>query len=130
MKSGTPTPGHSAHAHAPQAPAAASPGSEEGRQLQALEDLIVQTEIFLQYSLQNKALDRLQKIAAMFPGEEERNARLSNLYQIANWWPQGTPNRKTGPGAAQPAPAAPATPAAEMTAPMTTKTRAYSPHTL
>src|SRR2546422_7389968 len=30
MKSSTPTPGHTAHAHAPQAPAAPSPGSEEG----------------------------------------------------------------------------------------------------
>src|SRR6266851_2341255 len=57
MKSGTPTPGHASHAHQAQAPAAPSPGGEEGRQLQALEDLIVQTEIFLQYSLQNKALD-------------------------------------------------------------------------
>ena len=74
-------------APATQAPAVPSPGSEEGRQLQALEDLIVQTEIFLQYSLQNKALERLQKISAMFPGEEERNARLSNLYQMANCWP-------------------------------------------
>ena len=47
--------------------------------MQALDDLIVQTEIFLQYSLQAKAMERLQKIAAMFPGEEERNARLQNL---------------------------------------------------
>ena len=57
--------------------------------MQTLEDLIVQTEIFLQYSLHNKALDRLQKIGVMFPGEEKRNARLSNLYQLANWWPPG-----------------------------------------
>jgi tetratricopeptide (TPR) repeat protein len=62
---------------------ASTPG--DGRHLQALEDLIVQTEIFLQYSLQNKALERLQKIAATFPGEEERNTRLRNLYQTANW---------------------------------------------
>jgi diguanylate cyclase (GGDEF)-like protein len=62
--------------------------SEEGKRQQALEDLIVQTEIFLQYSLQSKAVERLQKIAAMFPGEEDRNARLHNLYQTANWWPK------------------------------------------
>src|SRR5438094_1965621 len=79
LKSSTPTPGHASHAPHAQAPPAPSPSSEEGRQLQALEDLIVQTEIFLQYSLHNKALERLQKIAAMFPGEEERNARISNL---------------------------------------------------
>src|SRR5216684_5840919 len=69
------------------------------RQLQALEDLIVQTEIFLQYSLQNKALERLQKIAATFPGEEERNTRLRSLYQTANWWPPGSSRPKAEPTA-------------------------------
>src|SRR2546422_9193669 len=138
MKSSTPTPGHTAHAHAPQAAAAAaaapSPGSEEGRQLQALEDLIVQTEIFLQYSLQNKALERLQRIAAMFPGEEERNARLSNLYQMANWWPPGSPKPKAETAAVPPtvpaAPVAHAAPAAEAPSPITTKTGVYSAETL
>jgi diguanylate cyclase (GGDEF)-like protein len=59
----------------------------ESREQSALDDLIVQAEIFLQYSLQNKAIERLQKIAEMFPGEEEKNARLRNLYDTANWWP-------------------------------------------
>jgi diguanylate cyclase (GGDEF)-like protein len=68
--------------------AEANPVTEEGKKLQALEDLIVQTEIFLQYSLQSKAVERLQKIAAMFPGEEERNPRLQGLYQLANWFPK------------------------------------------
>jgi diguanylate cyclase (GGDEF)-like protein len=79
----------------------ANPVSEEGRNTQALEDLIVQTEIFLQYSLQSKAIDRLQKIAAMFPGEEERNARLQNLYQMANWWPKTAAKVGQPPKAAQ-----------------------------
>jgi diguanylate cyclase (GGDEF)-like protein len=69
------------------------------RHAQALEDLIVQTEIFLQYSLQNKALERLQKIAATFPGEEGRNTRLRNLYQTANWWPPGSSRPKAEPPA-------------------------------
>jgi len=73
----------------------ATPVTEEGQRMQALEDLIVQTEIFLQYSLQAKALDRLQKIAEMFPGEEETNARLKNLYQTANWWPKGASPKKS-----------------------------------
>jgi diguanylate cyclase (GGDEF)-like protein len=127
LKSSTPTPGHTSHAPPAQAPEAPSPGSEEGRQLQALEDLIVQTEIFLQYSLQNKALERLQRIAAMFPGEEERSARLANLYQMANWWPQGTPKAKTEPS---PAPPAPAEPVAEAPVPITSKTGVYSAETL
>jgi diguanylate cyclase (GGDEF)-like protein len=73
---------------------AAGSTSEEVRHQQALEDLIVQTEIFLQYSLHNKAQERLQRIAAMFPGEEEKNARLANLYQLANWWPPGAAKPK------------------------------------
>jgi tetratricopeptide (TPR) repeat protein len=56
---------------------------------QALEDLIVQAEIFLQYSLQAKAIERLQKIAAMFPEETGSNERLRRLFQLANWWPEG-----------------------------------------
>ncbi|HYU23291.1 MAG TPA: diguanylate cyclase, partial [Candidatus Dormibacteraeota bacterium] len=131
LKSSTPTPGHTSHAPPAQAPEAPSPGSEEGRQLQALEDLIVQTEIFLQYSLQNKALERLQRIAAMFPGEEERSARLANLYQMANWWPKGTPQARTEPSPVPPAaPLAPAAPVAEAAVPITSKTGVYSAETL
>ncbi|OLE46175.1 MAG: hypothetical protein AUG46_10440 [Acidobacteria bacterium 13_1_20CM_3_58_11] len=137
MKSSTPMPGHvSPQTPAGQASTAPSPGSEEGRQLQALEDLIVQTEIFLQYSLHNKALERLQRIAAMFPGEEERSTRLANLYQMANWWPPGAPKPKTEPVPVQPAPATPATPVApvaplaEAPTPITMKTGVYSVETL
>jgi diguanylate cyclase (GGDEF)-like protein len=73
---------------AEQGPGGPTPAADEANKQQALEDLIVQTEIFLQYSLQSKAVERLQKIAAMFPGEEDRNPRLQNLYQTANWFPK------------------------------------------
>jgi diguanylate cyclase (GGDEF)-like protein len=106
----------------------APPSTEEGRHAQALEDLIVQTEIFLQYSLQAKALERLQKIAAMFPGEEERNARLQNLYQMANWWPPGAAKPKQEP--APPAPQAPAPVVEAQPVQMTTRTGVYSAETL
>ena len=52
---------------------------EEIRAQQALEDLVVQVEIFLQYSLQSKAVERLERIAELFPGEEEKNERLRAL---------------------------------------------------
>ncbi len=84
--------------------ASAGPITEEARAQQALEDLIVQVEIFLQYSLQSKAIERLQRIAELFPGEEEKNERLRSLYERANWWPKGAPPKP----AAKPAPAAPA----------------------
>jgi len=78
-KSGTETAAHTTHPAPGQS--VPPPPNERGRPpQQALEDLIVQTEIFLQYSLQGKALERLQRIAAMFPGEEEHSSRLANLY--------------------------------------------------
>ena len=73
--------------------APASSETPEGRAHQALEDLIVQAEIFLQYSLQPKAVERLQKIAEMFPGEEEHNERLVSLYEAAHWWPADSKRR-------------------------------------
>ncbi|HXW18688.1 MAG TPA: diguanylate cyclase [Candidatus Acidoferrales bacterium] len=68
-----------------------APMSEEMRHQQALEDLLVQVEIFLQYSLHGKAVERLERIAEMFPGEEEKNERLRTVYERANWWPNGKP---------------------------------------
>src|ERR1700751_186000 len=81
----------------------AIPVTEEARAQQALEDLSVQVEIFLQYSLQSKAVERLQRIAELFPGEEEKNERLRSLYDRANWWPKGAPPKP----APTPAPTAP-----------------------
>ena len=94
---------------------AAPPVTEQSKIQQALEDLIVQVEIFLQYSLQSKALERLERLAQLFPGEEDRNERLRALYERANWWPKGAP-AKAG---SQPAPAAavPPTEAAPPAAP-------------
>jgi diguanylate cyclase (GGDEF)-like protein len=130
-KSGTETAAHTTHQAPGQNVAPPPPLSEEGRHRQALEDLIVQTEIFLQYSLQSKALERLQRIAAMFPGEEEHSARLANLYQQANWWPPGAAKPKTEP-APTPAAAPPAAAAVvePVPTPITGKTGVYSVDTL
>jgi diguanylate cyclase (GGDEF)-like protein len=101
----TRTDGFTGAGREPNANASAVP--EEVRAQQALEDLIVQVEIFLQYSLQSKAVERLERIAELFPGEEEKNERLRALYERANWWPKGGPRK---------APAAPANgPAADAT---------------
>src|SRR5579859_592813 len=108
---------------------AAPSNVEEAKQAQVLEDLIVQSEIFLQYSLHSKALERLQKIAAMFPGEEERNARLQNLYQMANWWPPGAakPKQEPAPPKVSATPAVPVEPAPVSA---TTRSGVYSAETL
>src|SRR3984893_789193 len=127
------------HSNAGEIVSASQTSSEAGREKQTLEDLIVQTEIFLQYSLHNKALDRLQKIGVMFPGEERRNARLSNLYQLANWWPRGA-HRQQPAAASGGTAAAPTPPAPIVTAPVpqaeahgaggTGKSGVYTPETL
>jgi diguanylate cyclase (GGDEF)-like protein len=78
-----------------EAGAASGPVSEEGRAQQALEDLVVQVEIFLQYSLHTKAVERLERVAELFPGEEDKNERLRALYERANWWPKGAPRKAT-----------------------------------
>ncbi len=83
-------------------------GSASGGEMtaaQALDDLIVQVEIFLQYSLRAKAIERLEKIAQMFPGEEDTNDRLRAVYERANWWPLGKPT-PPAPKLATPAPEA------------------------
>jgi diguanylate cyclase (GGDEF)-like protein len=95
----------------------AGPPTEESRAQQALEDLIVQVEIFVQYSLQSKALERLERLAQLFPGEEERNERLRALYERANWWPKGAPSKAGSPSAHAPAPPPPRIEAAPNTAP-------------
>ena len=88
-----------------EAAAGAGPVTEEARAAQALEDLVVQVEIFLQYSLQSKAVERLERIAELFPGEEDKNERLRALYERANWWPKGAPRKAPPPPpTAKPAP--------------------------
>ena len=65
-----------------------------------LDDLLVQAEIFLQYSLLPKAIERLQTIAELYPGEEQRSERFRNLCEMANWLPPGS---EWTPGEAAPA---------------------------
>jgi len=93
-----------------------APQQEEHKAQQALDDLIVQVEIFLQYSLHAKAVERLERIAEIFPGEEEKNERLHNLFERANWWPKGKP--KPAPKATPAPTVAPGIPAASPAAPV------------
>jgi GGDEF domain-containing protein/tetratricopeptide (TPR) repeat protein len=84
--------------HRPEAPSQEQPrgkSSEPSTALledvqsgQTLEDLLVQAEIFVQYSLQSKAIERLQRIVELFPGEEANNERLQGLFEAAHWWPE------------------------------------------
>src|SRR2546423_5848543 len=50
-----------------------------------LEDFILQAEIYLQYGMRSKALERLERIRKLFPKEEEKNEKLRQLYVVAGF---------------------------------------------
>jgi hypothetical protein len=52
-----------------------------------LEDLILQAEIYLQYAMRSKALERLGRINQFFPHEEAKNEKLRQLYASAEFIP-------------------------------------------
>ena len=101
-------------------PAPAVPVDVQSRQ--ALEDLLVQAEIFVQYSLQSKAIERLQRISELFPGEEQRNERLRGLFEAVHWWPEK--------GKVAVRPVEPSRPAPEEPANRSAAASPYAPETL
>src|SRR5258707_4818099 len=77
----------------------------------ALQDLMLQAEILVQYGMRSKAVERLQRIKELFPGEEKRNQELQRLYIAAGMeapyaapaaWP-APPRGTQGTAAASPA---------------------------
>jgi diguanylate cyclase (GGDEF)-like protein len=95
---------------------------EEVQTGQTLEDLLVQAEIFVQYSLQSKAIERLQRIVELFPGELGNNERLQGLFEAAHWRPEA--------GAVPRRQAEPSRPVIEEPANRATTATPYAPETL
>ncbi len=54
----------------------------------ALQDLMLQAEILVQYGMRSKAIERLQRIQELYPREEERNQELRKLYLAAGIQPK------------------------------------------
>jgi len=52
-----------------------------------LEDFILQAEIYLQYGMRSKALERLERVSKLFPREELNNEKLRHLYISAGFTP-------------------------------------------
>jgi len=73
----------------------------------ALQDLMLQAEILVQYGMRAKALERLQRIQQLFPHEEERNPGLQQLYITAGLTPTYAPDSSTQSPAVAKAPAPP-----------------------
>lgn len=76
-----------------------------------LEDLMLQAEIFLQYSMRSKAVERLERIQKLFPHEEEKNEKLRELYLNSAVVPQYA---KTATAAATASNVSPESPEAEV----------------
>jgi diguanylate cyclase (GGDEF)-like protein len=64
------------------------PIARNEEQTTILEDFMLQAEIFLQYSMRSKAVERLERVSELFPFEEEKNERLRQLYAAAGFVPQ------------------------------------------
>jgi diguanylate cyclase (GGDEF)-like protein len=81
----------------------------------ALQDLMLQAEILVQYGMRSKAIERLQRIQELFPREEEKNEDLQRLYLSAGMTPRYAGSAPVMPTATAPqTPAAPANEAADV----------------
>jgi len=93
---------------APAEPVAAKPETPEparGGESEptVLEDFILQAEIYLQYGMRSKALERLERVSKLFPQEELKNEKLRHLYISAGF----TPHYEVAAAVAKAAPTAP-----------------------
>ena len=70
---------------------AAAGGGGASAESQSLDDMMVQVELFVQYNLRPKAVEKLQQIAKSHPGEEARNSRLARLYEMVDVAPPTPP---------------------------------------
>jgi tetratricopeptide (TPR) repeat protein/GGDEF domain-containing protein len=70
---------------------AASGGSDgKGGGKVGLDDLIIEGEMYHQYQLESKLKETLATLNRLYPGEEEKNERLRELYQAAGFMPTGS----------------------------------------
>jgi GGDEF domain-containing protein/tetratricopeptide (TPR) repeat protein len=86
-------------------------GGEPGLGASALQDLMLQAEILVQYGMRGKAVERLQRIQELFPHEEDNNLELQKLYIAAGMTPHYVDSA--------PLPAAPPPPPPRAAAPTT-----------
>jgi len=62
-------------------------GKTLGGSMDMLDDLLIEAEIFQQYGLTDKVRAQLEKINKIFPGAEEENSRLKELYESVGMEP-------------------------------------------
>ena len=62
--------------------------AEATEKAETLDDLLVEAEMYQQYQLSAKLKGTLEKIDQAFPGAEEKNERLRDLYEAAGYAPK------------------------------------------
>ncbi len=87
VKSGKAAPPAPAFASAPSVQTGESSSSVAAPEPQVLEDYILQAELYLQYGMKAKALERVERIHKLFPREEQKNEKLRHLYITAGFTP-------------------------------------------
>ncbi len=65
--------------------------SAAAEKAESLEDLLVEGEMYHQYQLTSKREETLEKIDRLFPGEDEKNQRVRDLYEAAGYIPKFKP---------------------------------------
>jgi diguanylate cyclase (GGDEF)-like protein len=69
-------------------PVMANPQPQQNKEPTVLEDLMLQAEIFLQYSMRSKAVERLERINKLFPHEEDKHEKLAEIFAAAGFIPK------------------------------------------
>jgi tetratricopeptide (TPR) repeat protein len=85
----------------------------------ALQDLMLQAEILVQYGMRSKAIERLQRIQELFPHEEDRNPDLHQVYISAGMTPRYTDSAPAPVTAVSSAARASSSPSISVAAPVT-----------
>ena len=77
------------------APGVAGDSGAAAPKQESLDDLVIEGEMFHQYQLTAKRTATLEKINRLFPGAEEKNPRLRDLYNAAGFHPTPVPGAKS-----------------------------------
>ena len=80
--------------------ASATGSAAAAEKAEGLDDLVIEGEMYLQYQLETKLKETLAKINRLYPGAEEKNSRLRDLYDAAGFHPAGAPAGRASTAAA------------------------------
>ncbi len=75
--------------------------AEAAAKTETMEDLVVEGEMYHQYQLAAKLSETLEKIDRLFPGADEKNQKVRELYEAAGYTPKFKPPPAPAPARAE-----------------------------